>query len=136
MAATMPACVPPQRRKDAEINAEKTNARRVTASTWYILSAVMRKFVAFLLAVPVLFAQAPPLADLIDLARQGPAAPGLKERVAKTLGANGRSGVWGQDYIFVADSAAPVTVSLDNHPAVPMAQIEGSTKWMLLTKMR
>jgi hypothetical protein len=73
---------------------------------------------------------------LIDLARQGPAAPGLKDRVAKTLGAKGGNGVWGQDYLFVSDSPAPVSISLDNQPAVPMAQIEGSTLWMLLTKMR
>ena len=90
----------------------------------------------FLLVSSAAIAQAPPLAELIDLARQGPAAPGLKDRITKTLGATGGNGVWGQDYLFVVDSPAPVTISLDNQPAVPMVQIEGSTLWMLLTKMR
>jgi enterochelin esterase family protein len=96
----------------------------------------MKKFVLLLLVSSVAIAQAPPLAELIDLARQGPAAPGLKDRITKTLGAKGGNGVWGQDYLFVVEGAAPVTISLDNQPAVPMTQVEGSTMWMLLTKMR
>src|SRR5450759_5343847 len=96
----------------------------------------MKKFALFLLASSTALAQTPPLEELISLARQGPAAPGLKDRIAKTLSARGGNAVWGQDYLFVSDSPAPVTISLDNQPAVPMAQIEGSTLWMLLTKMR
>ena len=60
----------------------------------------------------------------------------MKDRIARTLSARGGATVWGQDYLFVSDSPAPVTISLDNQPAVPMARIEGSTLWMLLTKMR
>ncbi len=96
----------------------------------------MKKLVLFLLTSPALLAQAPPLEELIALARQGPAAPGLKDGITKTLSARGGNAVWGQDYLFVADSPAPVTISLDNQPAVPMARIEGSTLWMLLSKMR
>jgi enterochelin esterase family protein len=96
----------------------------------------MKKLILFLLTVSAAFAQTPPLEELIALARQGPSAPGLKERVTKTLSARGGNAVWGQDYLFVADSPAAVTISLDNQPAVPMAQIEGSSLWMLLTKMR
>ena len=96
----------------------------------------MTKLVLFLLTSSAAFAQTPPLAELIALARQGPAAPGLKDRITKTLGAKGGNGVWGQDYLFAVEGAAPVTISLDNQPAVPMVQIEGSTMWMLLTKMR
>jgi enterochelin esterase-like enzyme len=96
----------------------------------------MKKLVLFLLTSSALLAQAPPLEELIALARQGPAAPGLKDRIVKALSARGGNAVWGQDYLFVADSPAPVSISLDNQPAVPMAQIEGSTLWMLLTKMR
>jgi hypothetical protein len=96
----------------------------------------MKKLALFLLASSAALAQTSPLAELIDLARQGPAAPGLKDRIAKTLSARGGATVWGQDYLFVSDSPAPVTISLDNQPAVPMARIEGSTLWMLLTKMR
>ena len=99
----------------------------------------MKKLVLFLLATfatSAAFAQTSPFAELIDLARQGPTAPGLKDRIVKTLTARGSNAVWGQDYLFVSDSPAPVTISLDNQPAVPMAQVEGSTLWMLVAKMR
>jgi enterochelin esterase family protein len=96
----------------------------------------MKKLVLFLLTSSAAFAQAPPLEELISLARQGPAAPGLKDRITKTLSPRGGNAIWGQDYLFAADSPTPVSISLDNQPAVPMARIEGSTLWMLLTKMR
>jgi enterochelin esterase family protein len=96
----------------------------------------MKKLALFLLASSAVFAQTPSPEGLIDLARQGPAAPGLQDRIATVLSAHGGNAVWGQDYLFVADSPAPVTISLDNQPAVPMAQIPGSTLWMLLLKMR
>lgn len=81
-------------------------------------------------------AQTSPLEDLIALARKGPAAPGLQDRITKTLSPRGGTAVWGQDYLFVSNSPSPVTLSIDNQPAVPMAAIEGSSLWMLLTKMR
>jgi hypothetical protein len=92
-------------------------------------------------AIPVLvcssaFAQTSPLEDLIALARQGPATSGLQDRITKTLSARGGAVVWGQDYLFVSNSPSPVSISIDNQPAVPMASIEGSTFWMLLAKMR
>src|ERR1035437_319751 len=96
----------------------------------------MKKLVLLLLTSSAALAQTSHLAELIALARQGPAASGLKDGIAKTLSARGGNAVWGQDYLFVSDSPAPVTISLDNQPAVPMAQIAGSTLWMLLTKMR
>src|SRR5580692_11409533 len=96
----------------------------------------MKKFALFLLASSAAFAQTSPLEELIGIARQGPAAPGLQERITKTLSARGGTAVWGQDYLFVSNSPSPVSVSIDSQPAVPMVQIEGSTMWMLLTKMR
>src|ERR1039458_704021 len=96
----------------------------------------MTKLILFVLASSAAVAQTSPLEELIALARQGPAAPGLKDRIAQTLSPRGGATVWGQDYLFVSDSPSPVAISLDNQPAVPMAQIEGSTLWMLLTKMR
>src|SRR5215472_5079755 len=83
-----------------------------------------------------LFAQTPPLEELIQAAGSGPATPGLKDLIVKTLDMHGGNNVGGQDYIFVADSPTPVTVSIDQLPALPMAQVEGSTLWMLLKKMR
>ena len=95
----------------------------------------MKLSIALLLS-SVAFAQAPPLEQLIALARQGPAAPGLKDAITKTLGVHGGNGIWGQDYIFVADSPSAVSVSIDQQPAVAMATIPNSSLWMLLTKMR
>jgi len=96
----------------------------------------MKKFALYLLASSAAFAQTSPLEELIGLARQGPAAPGLQERITKTLSARGGTAVWGQDYLFVSNSPSPVSISIDNQPAVPMSGIQGSTFWMLLTKMR
>src|ERR1017187_3935422 len=88
----------------------------------------MKKLVLLLLTSSAALAQTSPLAELIALARHGPAAPGLKDGIAKTLSARGGNAVWGQDYLFVSDSPAPVTISLDNQPAVPMAQVAGSSR--------
>jgi enterochelin esterase-like enzyme len=97
---------------------------------------VMKKFALLLIASSAAFAQTSPLEELIGLARQGPAAPGLQDRITKTLSPRGGTAVWGQDYLFVSNSPSPVSISIDNQPAVPMAGIKGSTLWMLLTKMR
>jgi enterochelin esterase family protein len=96
----------------------------------------MKKIALLLLASSAAFAQTSPLEELIGLARQGPAAPGLQDRIAKTLSARGGTAIWGQDYLFVSNSPSPVSISIDNQPAVAMAGIQGSTLWMLLTKMR
>ena len=92
------------------------------------------------------FSQEHPLAHLIDLARQGPAATGLGDEMKKTLSAHGGVAVWGGDYLFVSDlSAAPkfapvsassAGVSIDFQPPQPMAQVAGSNFWMRLVKMR
>jgi len=96
----------------------------------------MKLAVCFLLVSAAAFAQAPPLEELIATARQGPSAAGLKEAITKTLSPRGGNAVWGQDYLFVADSPSAATVSIDQQPAVPMAAIPGSSLWMYLTKMR
>jgi enterochelin esterase family protein len=82
------------------------------------------------------FAQDQPLARLIDAARQGPATPGLQDLITKTVSAKGGVAVWGQDYLFVTPSASPASVSIDEQPALPMAQIGSSNLWMRLVKMR
>jgi len=96
----------------------------------------MKTLALLLFAGPALFAQTSPLEELIALARQGPAAPGLQERITKTLSPRGGTAVWGQDYLFVSSSPSPVSISIDNQPAIPMSAVEGSAFWMLLTKMR
>jgi enterochelin esterase-like enzyme len=96
----------------------------------------MRTLAACLLACLSVFAQTSPLADAIDAARGGPSHPELKARIAKAISAPQGVLVWGQDYLFVATSPSPVTVSINNQPGKPLAQIPGSTTWILLTKMR
>jgi enterochelin esterase family protein len=96
----------------------------------------MKKTALFLLAASAIYAQTPPWEDLIEAARQGAAAPGLKDRITKTLSARGGTAVWGQDFLFVADAPSPVTISIDQQPAVAMTQVPGSSLWMLLKKMR
>src|SRR5262245_1226917 len=96
----------------------------------------MKTFGLLLIAACAAFAQSPPLEELIAVARQGPNAPGLKDRITKVLSPRGGNTVWGQDYLFVAESATPVTVSLDSQPPVAMAQVPDSPLWMLLKKMR
>ena len=96
----------------------------------------MKIAVSVLLASSAIFAQTAPWKESIAAARKGPAAPGLKDAITRTLSAHGGNAVWGQDYLFVADSPTPATISVDSEPAVAMAAIPGSTLWMYLVKMR
>jgi enterochelin esterase-like enzyme len=81
-------------------------------------------------------AQMHPLAQLIEAARGGPSSPGLEDLITKTLGAKGGTAVWGQDYLFVAPSSSPASVSIDAQPPLPMVQVGHSNLWMRLEKMR
>jgi len=96
----------------------------------------MKLTVCILLASAGLFAQVAPLEELIETAREGPSAPGLKDLVAKALSQRGGVAVWGQDYLFVAESPSPASLAIDREPAAPMSAIPNSTLWMFLTKMR
>ncbi len=98
-------------------------------------------------AVPeCLRAQVHPLQQLIEIARQGPAAPGFADLIGKTLSPHGGTAVWGQDYLFATNlspdatsapmQASAAAVSIDGQPPVPMAKINGSGLWMRLVKMR
>lgn len=96
----------------------------------------MRTLVICLLAWVPVAAQNSPLEDAIEAARAGAGSPELKARVGKALSAPQGVVVWGQDYLFVATSPTPVTISIDQQPPGPLTQIPGSNTWMLLTKMR
>src|ERR1039457_479007 len=65
----------------------------------------MKNLVLFLLASSAALAQTSPLGELVALARQGPAAPGLKDRITRPLSPRGGATVWGQGYLFTADSS-------------------------------
>jgi len=106
----------------------------------------MNKFALLILSASLVFAQSHPLEQLIETARQGPAAAGLADLVAKTLSAHGGVAVWGEDYLFVSDltagpkndpvNASSAGVSIDMQPALAMEKIPGSSLWMRLVKMR
>lgn len=91
-------------------------------------------------------AQVHPLEQLIETARQGPEAPGLAARIAQTLSTHGGVAVWGGDYLFVSDLAAPpkytavsatsAGVSIDQQPPFAMQKVPGTAFWMRLVKMR
>lgn len=81
-------------------------------------------------------AQVHPLSQLIEAARGGPSSPGLEDLVTKTLGGKGGTAVWGQDYLFVAPSSSPASISIDAQPPLPMLQVGHSNLWMRLEKMR
>ena len=84
----------------------------------------------------VAMADISPLAQLVDSARQGSAAPGLVDMINRTLGPKGGTAVWGEDYLFITPSTSPATISIDGQPAVPMVQVDGSNLWIRLQKMR
>ena len=96
----------------------------------------MKRISLILVTAMAAFAQTAPWEDLVNLARTGPATTGLKDAITKTLGARGGQIVWGQDYLFVTASTSPVTISIDNQPAVALTHVEGSDLWMYETKMR
>jgi enterochelin esterase-like enzyme len=91
-------------------------------------------------------AQVQPLEQLIETARQGPAAVGLANQIAQTLSAHGGVAVWGGDYLFVSDltvapknaavSATSAGVSIDQQPPLTMEKVPGTAFWMRLVKMR
>jgi enterochelin esterase family protein len=94
----------------------------------------MKILIAYFGITVALFAQAQTPAESIEAARRGPESPAMKQRVAK-MTAPTQVTVWGQDYLFLATSASPVTVSIDLQPQRALAQVDGN-HWMLLTKMR
>jgi hypothetical protein len=81
-------------------------------------------------------AQVHPLAQLIELAREGPSTPGLEDLINRTLSSKGGATVWGQDYLFVTPSSSPASISIDQQPPLPMSQVRSSNLWMRLQKMR
>jgi len=94
----------------------------------------MKILIAYFGVAIAVFAQAPSPAEMIEAARKGPENAAMKQRVAG-ITTPAQVTVWGQDYLFLATSANPVTVSIDLQPQRQLAQVDGN-HWMLLTKMR
>jgi enterochelin esterase-like enzyme len=90
----------------------------------------MKKLIPSILLACAVFAQNSPQEQIIDAVHKGDLS-----RVVKSF-RRGGTAVWGQDFLFVAPSAVPVSVSIDQQLPVPMTRIEGSNLWMRLVKMR
>src|SRR5579863_6751491 len=94
----------------------------------------MKLLITWFATALAIFAQTPTPSESIDAARKGPDTPAMKQRVAGMTAAT-QVTVWGQDYLFLATSATPVSVSIDLEPQKQLAQVDAN-HWMLLTKMR
>jgi enterochelin esterase-like enzyme len=82
-------------------------------------------------------AQTHPLEELIDAARsQSPALRDLLAKRSPNLKAAGGAWVWGQDYLFAADSDGAGSVSIDGQPPASLPKIPGSTVGTRVVKMR
>lgn len=96
------------------------------------------KALVVLLGGLALGAQMHPLQELIEAARVHDQAR-LKTLLASGLpGLKGRDGaaVWGQDFLFAVESAAPASVAIDHQPAVAMRRVEGTNYWYKLSTLR
>jgi enterochelin esterase family protein len=83
-----------------------------------------------------LAAQMHPIEELIGAARAQ--APELRDLLAKRSAnlAQGGVWVWGQDFLFAAQSDGAASVSIDHQPAVMLTRIPGSNLSYTLVKMR
>lgn len=78
-----------------------------------------------------------PLEELIEAARAG--SPRLGELLRSGLpGLKGRDGaaVWGQEFLFAVESAAPAAVSVDRQTPVAMERVAGTNLWYRLMRLR
>jgi enterochelin esterase family protein len=94
----------------------------------------MKLLIASLGFAITVFAQTPTPAESIEAARKGPESAAMKQRVA-AMTAPTQVSVWGQDYLFLATSPAPVSVSIDLQPQKELSRVDAN-HWMLLAKMR
>lgn len=82
-------------------------------------------------------AQTHPLEELIEAGRaKSSALPQLLAMRSPNLKAQGGVWVWGQDFLFAADSEGAASVSIDSQPAAALAKLPGSTVSTRLVKMR
>jgi len=89
------------------------------------------------LCAAALCAQTHPLQAIVEAARNNPAA--LKALLATNfpnLKNQGTALVWGQDFLFVAETAKQPAVSIDGQAAPAMTRLADSDIWYRLAKMR
>jgi enterochelin esterase-like enzyme len=81
------------------------------------------------------FAQTNPVQELVESARLGAGSPVFQDVLKKEMPKGGVQ-VWGQDFLFVSASDQPVTISIDEQPAIPLTPVSGTNLWFTLVKMR
>jgi hypothetical protein len=89
------------------------------------------------LSMATLCAQMHPLESIIEAARFNP--PALRDLLGTNfpnLKNQGTALVWGQDFLFVAETAKEPTVSIDAQPLAAMTRVQDSGYWYRLVKMR
>lgn len=94
-------------------------------------------FPALVLGAALLPAQSSPVESLIAAARAGDS--GLAARLEQQFGKIEKravAAVWGQDYLFAAESPDPVSVSINDAPAAALKPVPGTTLWYTVLKMR
>jgi hypothetical protein len=97
----------------------------------------MKKAALVLFLAGGLSGQVHPLQSLIDAARAK--SPSLKELLVKaspTLKTQGAAFVWGQDFLFAAESDKDAAVSIDGQPPAALVKIPESNVGYRLQKMR
>ena len=97
----------------------------------------MQRVIVLVAAACALAADPHPLQSLIEAARSN--SPQLKSLIESGLpGFRGRDGaaVWGQDFLFVVQSASPATVSIDGQPPLAMTRVPDSEYWYRLSVLR
>jgi enterochelin esterase-like enzyme len=98
----------------------------------------MKKLILGLLILSVgSHAEMHPVQALVDAARAN--SPELKTLLTQgipNLKARGAALVWGQDYLFAAETTQEPSISVDGQTALAMTRIPGSDLWYRLVKMR
>jgi len=98
----------------------------------------MIKFSVLLpISMAAMCAQTHPLESIVEAARVNP--PALKALLATNfpnLKNQGTALVWGQDFLFLAETGKEPTVSIDAQPLAAMARVPDSGYWYRLVKMR
>lgn len=104
---------------------------------------MLKVILASLILTTSVLAQVHPVQELIDAARTD--SPKLKElldakdeygkRLVELAGRDGVA-VWGQEFVFAVESAAPASVIIDKEAPVPMKRVAGTNYWYLWKMLR
>jgi enterochelin esterase family protein len=98
---------------------------------------MIRPFLLLPFTAAVMLAQTHPLEAIVAAARTN--SPALKDLLATNfpnLKNQGTALVWGQDFLFVAETATSPEISIDMQPFAGMTHVPASGYWFRLVKMR